>query len=100
MATQTTTIESGVADTIQLRKLGKDGSADENDMASPHMNQNVLPDAPENTEGVEYRSGLAEETHDYPTGIEFWFITIVLGALLILGALDTNIVATAVPRYC
>jgi hypothetical protein len=99
MATQTTTIESGVADAIQLRKLGKDGSASENNMASPHMNENVLPGAPETTDGVESRSGTAEETHDYPTGIEFWFITIILGALLILGALDTNIVATAVPRY-
>lgn len=98
MATQTTTIESSVADAIQLRKLGKDGSAGENNMASPHMNQNVLPDAPENIEGAESRSGTAEETHDYPKGIEFWFITIILGALLILGALDTNIVATAVPR--
>jgi hypothetical protein len=97
MATQTTTTESGAADAIQLRKLGKDGLTDNNSTASPHLNLDVLPVA-ENTEPVEPRSSSAEETQDYPTGIKFWLITIILGALLILGALDINIVATAVPR--
>ncbi|KAH7392460.1 major facilitator superfamily transporter [Phaeosphaeria sp. MPI-PUGE-AT-0046c] len=81
MATRTKTIESSIADTIQLRQQDKDGSSD----------------APETPGGVESGSGTTDEAPDYPTGIEFWFITIMLGALLILGALDINIVATAVP---
>jgi hypothetical protein len=97
MATQTTTTESGAADAIQLRKLGKDGLTGNNNTSSPDLNLDVLPVA-ENMEPVEPRSGSAEETQDYPTGIKFWLITIILGALLILGALDINIVATAVPR--
>jgi hypothetical protein len=40
-----------------------------------------------------------EETKEYPTGLKFWLIVLTMTALLILGGLDTNIVATAVPRY-
>lgn len=39
-----------------------------------------------------------EEAQSYPNGLKFWFIIFTLSALLILGGLDTNIVATAVPR--
>ena len=41
----------------------------------------------------------AEEAQEYPTGSKFWLIILTLSALLILGGLDTNIVATAVPTY-
>ncbi|OGM48709.1 efflux pump antibiotic resistance protein [Aspergillus bombycis] len=34
---------------------------------------------------------------NYPTGTKFWFTIIALGVILILGGLDANIVATAVP---
>ncbi|KAF2754565.1 permease of the major facilitator superfamily [Pseudovirgaria hyperparasitica] len=37
------------------------------------------------------------EEPTYPTGTKFWFITITLWVILILGGLDANIVATAVP---
>jgi hypothetical protein len=98
MATQTTTIESGTADATPMRRLGKDGSDADNSMTIPKNKQSVLSDV-DNIEGLEPRSGPAEENHDYPTGLKFWLIIITLGALLVLGGLDTNIVATVVPRY-
>lgn len=38
-----------------------------------------------------------EAEPDYPTGAHFWVIFASLAIVLILGGLDTNIVATAVP---
>jgi hypothetical protein len=98
MATQTTTIESGVADAIPMRRLGKDGLDAENSMSISKGKQGILSEV-DNMGGLEPQSGSAEETHDYPTGLKFWLIIVTLGALLVLGGLDTNIVATAVPRY-
>lgn len=40
----------------------------------------------------------SEITKEYPTGLKFWLIILTMAALIILGGLDTNIVATAVPR--
>jgi hypothetical protein len=34
----------------------------------------------------------------YPTGVKFWLLMFNLGAVIILGAIDMSIVATAVPR--
>ncbi|KAJ5782775.1 hypothetical protein N7457_004549 [Penicillium paradoxum] len=54
----------------------------------------------ENTRDYETRSvGGTEETKGYPTDSKFWLIMLTMTALLILGGLDTNIVATAVPSY-
>ncbi|KAF7594640.1 hypothetical protein BBP40_008730 [Aspergillus hancockii] len=39
----------------------------------------------------------AEEAQEYPTGLKFWLIILTLSALVALGGLDTNIIATAVP---
>ncbi|KAE8370725.1 major facilitator superfamily transporter [Aspergillus caelatus] len=39
-----------------------------------------------------------EEAQQYPTGWKFWLIILTMSALVVLGGLDTNIVATAVPR--
>lgn len=39
----------------------------------------------------------AESDPNYPIGTKFWFTTFALCAILILGGLDANIVATAVP---
>jgi hypothetical protein len=41
----------------------------------------------------------AEEAQEYPTGLKFWLIILTVSALVALGGLDTNIVATVVPRY-
>ena len=38
-----------------------------------------------------------EAEPDYPKGAHFWLIFVSLGLVLILGGMDTNIVATAVP---
>lgn len=40
-----------------------------------------------------------EEAQQYPTGWKFWLTILTMSALVVLGGLDTNIVATAVPRY-
>lgn len=98
MVTQTTTIESGAADAFPMRRLGKDGPDVENSMTMPTRKQGILSEV-DNMQGLDPRSGSADEAHDYPTGLKFWLIIITLGALLVLGGLDTNIVATAVPRY-
>ncbi|KAL4882180.1 major facilitator superfamily transporter [Aspergillus karnatakaensis] len=37
------------------------------------------------------------EALEYPTGSRFWLIILTMSALLVLGGLDTNIIATAVP---
>ncbi|KAF7190694.1 MFS-type efflux pump MFS1 [Pseudocercospora fuligena] len=37
-------------------------------------------------------------TSQYPRGVRFWFLMFNLGAVIVLGALDISIVATAVPR--
>ncbi|KAI0157230.1 efflux pump antibiotic resistance protein [Xylariaceae sp. FL1272] len=34
---------------------------------------------------------------EYPSGIELWLIIVTVGAVLVLGSIDQNIVATAVP---
>lgn len=39
----------------------------------------------------------ADTEPNYPTGTKFWFTVIALCVILILGGLDANIVATAVP---
>ncbi|KAF1846318.1 efflux pump antibiotic resistance protein [Cucurbitaria berberidis CBS 394.84] len=65
-------------------------------MTMPNRRQGIFSDT-DNIEELEPRSGSAEETRDYPTGLKFWLVIIKLGALLVLGGLDTNIVATAVP---
>ncbi|EFQ96977.1 major facilitator superfamily transporter [Nannizzia gypsea CBS 118893] len=38
-----------------------------------------------------------EEAQVYPTGMKFWLLVLTLSALIILGGLDANIVASAVP---
>ena len=39
----------------------------------------------------------AEGEPDYPTGTKFWFTIVALCMILVLGGIDANIVATAVP---
>lgn len=51
------------------------------------------------TRNSETHSVRGTEEKKYPTGLKFWLIILTMTALLILGGLDTNIVATAVPRY-
>ena len=90
----------GREDTVQMRTLRNDDteigkSATKQSSKEDPSNSNdlnVLADR-------ERQTSAAEEIKEYPTGVEFWLIILTLGALLILGGLDTNIVATVVPRY-
>ncbi|KAF2993243.1 hypothetical protein E8E13_000249 [Curvularia kusanoi] len=74
-------MEQTSADSIQMRTL----------------RQNDVAQAVTDVDQAGSLRGATAEMDNYPTGLKFWFITITLGALLILGGLDTNIVATAVP---
>jgi hypothetical protein len=100
MATQTTTTTAIVEDDIQMRRLGRKVMIDEESTTTQALKVEGR-GHPELTgiDSTEAQSGPTENAHDYPTGIRFWLIILTLGALLILGGLDTNIVATAVPRY-
>ena len=82
MATETITMEQDSAERIQMRTLSQ--------------NDIVLMSTDVDETGS--MRGTTTEIDDYPSGLKFWFIFITLGALLVLGGLDTNIVATAVPR--
>ncbi|KAK2875386.1 hypothetical protein FQN49_001635 [Arthroderma sp. PD_2] len=88
MATQTTTITktSALKDAVEIPSLGTNGVAVEGGNSDS---------AGENT--VDPETHPAEESQEYPTGLKFWLIVLTLSALIILGGLDTNIVATAVP---
>lgn len=82
IATESITMEQVSADSIQMRTLGQ---------------KDIVP-ASTDVDEIGSMRGATAEMDDYPTGLKFWLIFITLGALLILGGLDTNIVATAVPR--
>ncbi|CRL24114.1 unnamed protein product [Penicillium camemberti] len=82
MATQTMAIAPG--NDIQLRGLGKNGVAS---MAVKKMMASRR------------EKGTIEDIKEYPTGLKFWLIILTMTALLILGELDTSIVATALLRY-
>jgi hypothetical protein len=91
MATETTlmtTTTSVPEDAVQMRRLGRNGTV---------VEQNNLNLTGEDHIGPDTRS--AEEAQEYPTGLKFWLIILIISALVALGGLDTNIVATAVPRY-
>lgn len=53
--------------------------------------------APQITSDTE-KSTVGDEKNDHPAGVQLWLIILTLSSLLVLGGLDTNIVATAVPR--
>lgn len=90
-------------DDIQLCCLGGDSVAAKNNKATHGIKAGEGHDTSahqENPGGSEDHSARGtEETKEYPTGVKFWLIILTMTALLILGGLDTNIVATAVPRY-
>jgi hypothetical protein len=69
-------------ESIQLQTPVKNG----NTSAQPHIDETGS------------MRGATREVDEYPSGIKFWFITMTLAALLVLGGLDSNILATAVPR--
>ncbi|GIJ89478.1 hypothetical protein Asppvi_008420 [Aspergillus pseudoviridinutans] len=87
MATQTTTTTASAPDdAVQMRRLGTNGT--------------VLQERNSDLTGedhVEPETHSAEEAQEYPTGLKFWVIILTISALVALGGLDTNIVATAVP---
>lgn len=70
-------------DVVQTRKLAS---------KSPALDKIQPPE-------IELEGSSEPEIHEYPTGLKLWLIILTMAALLILGGLDTNIVATAVPRY-
>lgn len=87
---------------IQLCCLGGNSVEVENNKANDGIKAGEGHDPSpheENTRDSETHSVGTEETKEYPTGLKFWLIVLTMTALLILGGLDTNIVATAVPRY-
>lgn len=83
-----------------MRRLGKDGMDVEYD-TTVQGNQPGESSHVDSTreEDIQTEAPLDEEAKEYPTGLKFWLITLTLIAVLVLGGLDTNIVATAVPRY-
>lgn len=73
------------------------------DHSPKHDARPVLPDQPPSTapaappiEGLNLESNSDTEPN-YPKGTEFWFTSLALCVILVLGGLDANIVATAVP---
>jgi hypothetical protein len=99
MATQTATLTSVAGDAIQMRRLGRDGIEVEESTATQH-DQTDQPSSLDlaRVEGIEPQTQSTDEAKEYPTGLKFWLIILTLVALLVIGGLDTNIVATAVPR--
>jgi hypothetical protein len=97
---KTTTMVGALEDAVQMQELGKDdGEIEENPtlqdnkvVTGNHLNTTRVEDS-------ESQMVSAGEAKEYPTGAKFWFILLTLSFLLILGGLDINIVATAVPRY-
>ncbi|KAK6826390.1 hypothetical protein RU639_005514 [Aspergillus parasiticus] len=88
MATHTTTMTTTSVpdDAIQMRRPGTNGTVVEESNSHPAREDRIDP---------ETRS--VEEAQQYPTGWKFWLIILTMSALVVLGGLDTNIVATAVP---
>jgi hypothetical protein len=98
MTIRTMTETNPTEDAIQMRRLRNTSM---NSEESTTMQNNTTGDGvhAELAEAESSEAGPAEEVHEYPTGLKFWLVILTLGALLVLGGLDTNIVATAVPRY-
>jgi hypothetical protein len=71
-----------------MRRLETNGTAVEESNPDPTRGDHIDPE-----------THSAEEAEEYPTGLKFWLIILTISALVALGGLDTNIVATAVPRY-
>ena len=91
------------ANAIKMQKLtGGDEISHMNKKATAENNSNVSGDS--TTEGAVQNGGegntmtTREDGTSYPSGTKLWLAIFNLGALLILGGLDVNIVATAVPR--
>jgi hypothetical protein len=95
MATRTTTEPIPTEDIIQMRRLKNPSTNYEGSTTI----QDSKTGNGSHAEAGSSEAGPAEEAHEYPTGLKFWLVILTLGALLVLGGLDTNIVATAVPRY-
>lgn len=65
-----------------------------------HMKNAVMPDKP--TEQLELvdppaEASTAEDESQYPTGVQFWLIYLCISMVLIMSAMDSSIVAVAVP---
>ena len=86
MANQTLTEESLVVPSVQITPLDNTLHNDNSKIA------NVQP-----LELEEPTEQTTEAEPDYPQGAHFWLIFVSLGLVLIMGGMDTNIVATAVP---
>jgi hypothetical protein len=100
MARQATTTTSVPEDAVQMRGLGRDGmEVEERTKMQDRKPNEGIHSGLTGAEDIEPQIRSAEEAKEYPTGLRFWLIILSLGALLVLGGLDTNIVATAVPRY-
>ncbi|ETS78422.1 hypothetical protein PFICI_10484 [Pestalotiopsis fici W106-1] len=65
-------------------------SMEKNEPAAKDFSKSIETDVSPETHSV-------GDDEDYPTGLKFWLIILDLGALLVLGGLDNNIVATTVP---
>lgn len=100
MQTRTATISAGSA--LQLRAIGESEVSVNNtgnDDGGRAGNNNESSRC-ENTTGSGTRTSTeTEENKEYPTGLKFWLVMLILTASLIMGGLDTNIIGTAVPRY-
>ncbi|RJE21313.1 Major Facilitator Superfamily [Aspergillus sclerotialis] len=72
-----------------MRRLGVGeaaGQGDSSDLTLTNQEDIETSSAQENRDHIEYLSGL-----------KFWLIIVTMTALIVLGGLDTNIVATAMP---
>ena len=90
MATVTTTeasiIEDGSAHSNEVNKSEHAPTLQVDEARHIHMLE------------VDDTSGpIAAEGREYPTRLKLWLFVVTIGAVLALGGLDTNIVATAVP---
>ena len=86
MATQTVTEFDSIAPSVDITPLDKTLCNDP--FKAPQIRPLEIEEPTEQT---------TEAEPDYPKGTHFWLIFVSLGLVLILGGMDTNIVATAVP---
>lgn len=86
MATQTVTETSAIATLSDITEPSKAYNASLS--KASHVEPLEVEESPEHNDEAE---------PEYPEGAHFWLIFASLAIVLILGGLDTNIVATAVP---
>lgn len=84
-------------DSISLGPLPPPSGPQPSSPASNSLNIVLTSPADRDPNTVGSPAEQSQQERDYPQGTKFWFMLLAISAVLILGGLDVNIVATAVP---